>query len=155
MSKRRAVAPKSASDPLTPTSLSSVVASRVRVAVVAATRRATARPLPRSTASSGHSPEWRPRPTGWRCTTSYPPLPQRSLPTDSDRSVTLCTLLPMAWPALVRDNGDVMLAAQTQTSSADVGRDLGDALSQALAGRARNAHRHHVRCRRTPRTSPT
>lgn len=51
---------------------------------------------------------------------------------DSDRSVTLCTLLPMAWPALVRQNGDVMLAAQTQTSSADVARDLGDALARAL-----------------------
>ena len=54
-------------------------------------------------------------------------------PKDSARSVTLCTLLPMAWPALVRQNGDVLLAAQTQTSSADVGRDLGDALGRALA----------------------
>jgi hypothetical protein len=51
----------------------------------------------------------------------------------SDRSVTLCTLLPMAWPALTRDNGDILLAAQTQTSSADVGRDMGDALSRALS----------------------
>jgi hypothetical protein len=49
------------------------------------------------------------------------------------RSVTLCTLLPMAWPALVRDNGEVLLAAQTQTSSGDVGRDLGDALRRAVA----------------------
>ena len=54
-------------------------------------------------------------------------------PKDSSRSVTLCTLLPMAWPALVRQNGDVLLAAQTQTSSADIGRDLGDALQRALA----------------------
>ena len=30
-------------------------------------------------------------------------------PKESDRSVTLCTLLPMAWPALVRQNGDVLL----------------------------------------------
>ena len=52
---------------------------------------------------------------------------------DDDRSVTLCTLLPMAWPALTRQNGEVLLAAQTQTSSADVGRDLGDALARALA----------------------
>jgi hypothetical protein len=49
-----------------------------------------------------------------------------------DRNVTLCTLLPMAWPALVRENGEVLLAAQTQTSSADIGRDMGDALRQAL-----------------------
>lgn len=52
--------------------------------------------------------------------------------TETERNVTLCTLLPMAWPALVRENGDVLLAAQTQTSSADIGRDLGDALRQAL-----------------------
>ena len=51
---------------------------------------------------------------------------------NSDRSVTLCTLLPMAWPALVRDNCDVMLAAQTQTSSGDVARDIADALQRAL-----------------------
>jgi hypothetical protein len=51
---------------------------------------------------------------------------------DTDRTVTLCTLLPMAWPALTRDNGDILLAAQTQTSSADVGRDMGDALARAL-----------------------
>jgi hypothetical protein len=55
------------------------------------------------------------------------------VPKGSDRSVTLCTLLPMAWPALVRQNGDVFLAAQTQTSSADVARDLGDALARALS----------------------
>ena len=53
-------------------------------------------------------------------------------PKSSDRSVTLCTLLPMAWPALVRDNGDVLLAAQTQTSSGDVARDMADALDRAL-----------------------
>jgi len=49
------------------------------------------------------------------------------------RRVTLCSVLPMAWPALVRQDGSVMLAAQTQTSSGDASRDLGDALSQALA----------------------
>jgi len=58
------------------------------------------------------------------------------IPKNSDRSVTLCTLLPMAWPALVRDNGDVMLAAQTQTSSGDVARDIADALDRALRAEA-------------------
>ncbi|MEO8106102.1 MAG: DUF5926 family protein [Actinomycetes bacterium] len=56
----------------------------------------------------------------------------------SDRSVTLCTLLPMAWPALVRENGDVMLAAQTQTSSGDVARDIADALQRALSAEPGN-----------------
>lgn len=50
----------------------------------------------------------------------------------ADRSVTLCSVLPMAWPALVRQDGSVMLASQTQTSSPDAARDLGDALDQAL-----------------------
>jgi hypothetical protein len=50
----------------------------------------------------------------------------------TDRPVTLVTLLPMAWPALVRQNGEVLLAAQTHTSSGDVARDLGDALQRAL-----------------------
>ena len=48
------------------------------------------------------------------------------------RAVRLCSVLPMAWPALVRGDGLVMLAAQTQTSSGDLARDLGDALLQAL-----------------------
>jgi hypothetical protein len=58
------------------------------------------------------------------------------VPKDSERSVTLCTLLPMAWPALVRESGEVMLATQTQTSSGDVSRDLGDALDRALRAEA-------------------
>ncbi len=55
---------------------------------------------------------------------------------DTDRPVLLCTLLPMAWPALVRQDGQVLLAAQTQTSSGDVSRDIGDALVRALAAEA-------------------
>jgi hypothetical protein len=38
----------------------------------------------------------------------------------------------MAWPALVRQDGRIMVAAQTQTSSGDLSRDLADALGQAL-----------------------
>ncbi len=59
-------------------------------------------------------------------------------PKEEGRSVTLCTLLPMAWPALVRQNGEVLLGAQTQTSSADVARDLGDALARALVAEPGN-----------------
>lgn len=51
---------------------------------------------------------------------------------DDDRELLLCTLLPMAWPALVRESGSVLLAAQTQTASGDYSRDIADALSQAL-----------------------
>lgn len=50
----------------------------------------------------------------------------------TERPVLLCTLLPLAWPALVRQDGEILLAAQTQTTSGDVGRDIADALSRAL-----------------------
>ncbi|MCX5398194.1 DUF5926 family protein [Streptomyces sp. NBC_00102] len=47
-------------------------------------------------------------------------------------SVTLATVLPMAWPALRRDDGSVLLALQNDTSSGDLSRGLADALQQAL-----------------------
>lgn len=47
-------------------------------------------------------------------------------------SVTLATVLPMAWPALRRDDGSVLLALQNDTSSGDLSRDLADTLQRAL-----------------------
>lgn len=38
-------------------------------------------------------------------------------------SVTLATVLPMAWPALRRDNGAVLLGLQNDAASGDVSRD--------------------------------
>ena len=49
-----------------------------------------------------------------------------------DRSVTLSTLLPLAWPALVRADGSILLGLQVQSRSGDVSRDLAAALEQAL-----------------------
>jgi len=46
--------------------------------------------------------------------------------------VTLATVLPLAWPAMVNGDGSIMLAAQTETASGDASKDLGDALSRAL-----------------------
>jgi hypothetical protein len=46
--------------------------------------------------------------------------------------VTLATLLPLAWSAMVRIDGSVYLGLQSQTVSGDVSRDLGAALAQAL-----------------------
>ena len=43
---------------------------------------------------------------------------------DSDRDVKVCSLLPMTWPALVRDNGAVWLGLQVQHDSGDASRDL-------------------------------
>ncbi|OEU90335.1 topoisomerase II [Streptomyces abyssalis] len=47
-------------------------------------------------------------------------------------SVTLATVLPMAWPALRRDNGEVLLGLQNDTSSGDISRDLADTLGRAF-----------------------
>ncbi|MEU7026680.1 DUF5926 family protein [Streptomyces sp. NPDC014779] len=47
-------------------------------------------------------------------------------------SVTLATVLPMAWPALRRDDGSVLVALQNDSSSGDLARDLADTLERAL-----------------------
>ena len=51
---------------------------------------------------------------------------------DSDRDVTLSTVLPMAWPAMVRADGRVFLGLQVAARSGDASRDLAWALEQAL-----------------------
>ncbi|TQK53154.1 SEC-C motif-containing protein [Streptomyces sp. SLBN-118] len=48
-------------------------------------------------------------------------------------SVTLATVLPMAWPALRRDDGSVLLGLQNDTSSGDLSRDLANTLRRALS----------------------
>ncbi|NLU76256.1 SEC-C domain-containing protein [Streptomyces sp. HNM0575] len=47
-------------------------------------------------------------------------------------SVTLATVLPMAWPALRRDNGEVLVGLQNDTASGDISRDLADTLQRAF-----------------------
>ncbi|QIG45325.1 topoisomerase II [Nocardioides anomalus] len=51
----------------------------------------------------------------------------------TDRPVTLCTLLPMAAPAMYRDSGQVWLGLQVQHNFGDPSRDLAAALQLALA----------------------
>ncbi|MDJ1136184.1 DUF5926 family protein [Streptomyces iconiensis] len=51
---------------------------------------------------------------------------------DDVPSVTLATVLPMAWPALRRDNGEVLIGLQNDTASGDLSRDLADTLQRAL-----------------------
>ncbi|MCW2855782.1 MAG: motif protein [Marmoricola sp.] len=48
------------------------------------------------------------------------------------RVVTLCTLLPGAAPALVRENGDIALGLQVQHAYGDPSRDLAAVLTAAL-----------------------
>ena len=52
---------------------------------------------------------------------------------DSDREVLLCSLLPMAAPAMVRDDGAIWLGLQVQHGFGDPSRDLGAVLEKALA----------------------
>jgi hypothetical protein len=51
---------------------------------------------------------------------------------DSDRVVQLCSLLPMAAPAMVRDSGEIWLGLQVQHHFGDPARDLGAVLTRAL-----------------------
>lgn len=49
------------------------------------------------------------------------------------RTVVLSTVLPLAWPALVRADGTVYLGLQVRSRSGDVSRDVAHALELALA----------------------
>ncbi|MFS0695878.1 DUF5926 family protein [Streptomyces nitrosporeus] len=69
---------------------------------------------------------------------------------DGVPSVTLATVLPMAWPALRRDDGSVLLALQNDTPSGDLSRDLADTLQQALEA----APGSPVTARRVPADGP-
>jgi hypothetical protein len=50
----------------------------------------------------------------------------------ADREVTLATVLPLAWPALVRTDGAVLVGLQVSGGSGDPSRDVADALLRAL-----------------------
>ncbi|MEU8540059.1 DUF5926 family protein [Streptomyces sp. NPDC048717] len=65
-------------------------------------------------------------------------------------SVTLATVLPMAWPALRRDDGSVLLALQNDSSTGDLGRDLADTLERALVAEPGTP----VTARRVPAKGP-
>ncbi|SFD19664.1 DUF5926 family protein [Streptomyces aidingensis] len=47
-------------------------------------------------------------------------------------SVSLATVLPLAWPALRRDDGSVLVALQNDTATGDLSRDLADVLLRSL-----------------------
>lgn len=53
-------------------------------------------------------------------------------------SVTLATVLPMAWPGLRRDTGAVLLGLQNDAATGDVSRDLADTLQRTLSAEPGN-----------------
>ncbi len=59
-------------------------------------------------------------------------LTGEGVPAGSPQTATLATVLPMAWPALRRDDGSVLIASQSGSSSGDPSRDLAQALLSAL-----------------------
>ncbi|MEU5087205.1 DUF5926 family protein [Streptomyces sp. NPDC021356] len=65
-------------------------------------------------------------------------------------SVRLATVLPMAWPALRRDDGSVLIGLQNDTASGDISRDLADTLQRALEAEPGNP----VQGRRAPADGP-
>jgi hypothetical protein len=72
----------------------------------------------------------------WVALREIVPAATVELRTSDRREVTLATVLPMAAGAMVRVDGRVLLGLQTTVSSGDVARDLGLALSTALASDA-------------------
>lgn len=59
-------------------------------------------------------------------------LTGEGVPEGSPKTVTLATVLPMAWAALHRADGEVFVASQSGSSSGDASRDLAAALLAAL-----------------------
>jgi hypothetical protein len=51
---------------------------------------------------------------------------------NGDRPVTLSTVLPMAWPAMTRQDGRIFIGLQRHVQSGDVSRDLAVAILSAL-----------------------
>jgi Family of unknown function (DUF5926) len=49
------------------------------------------------------------------------------------REVTLASVLPMAWAAMVREDGNALVGLQVQTSSVDLSRDLARAIEWTLS----------------------
>ncbi|MBW3084043.1 hypothetical protein KEM60_00226 [Austwickia sp. TVS 96-490-7B] len=52
---------------------------------------------------------------------------------DLPAQVTVCTVLPMAWPALRRVDGELMVALQTVQTTGDASRDVAQAMLAAIA----------------------
>lgn len=50
-----------------------------------------------------------------------------------ERPVTVASVLPLAWPGLVRADGSILLGLQVRTGSGDASRDVADVLERAIA----------------------
>lgn len=57
-------------------------------------------------------------------------------PEGAPEQVTIATVLPMAWPALHRDTGEVLVGIQSGNASGDTSRDIAHAIELAVAAPA-------------------
>lgn len=67
------------------------------------------------------------------------PAATAPLKTTDGRTATLATVLPMAWPAMRRADGEVFVGMQVPGRSGDVSADIGGALALALEAEPGNA----------------
>ena len=108
-------------------------ASPARAARASATRPATVRPVARRRSSSSRPFEGMPSECDVVALRELVPAATAPLNVKgSDRTVQLCSLLPMAAPAMVRDSGEIWLGLQVQHNFGDPARDLGAVLLKAL-----------------------
>lgn len=54
-------------------------------------------------------------------------------PAHAERTITLATVLPMALPAIIRDDGRILIGLQVHSRSGDVSRDVAHTIELALA----------------------
>ncbi|HEX6054609.1 MAG TPA: DUF5926 family protein [Intrasporangium sp.] len=54
-------------------------------------------------------------------------------PEGAPETITIATVLPLAWPALHRNNGDVLVGIQSGNASGDTSRDIAHAVELAIA----------------------
>ena len=54
-------------------------------------------------------------------------------PEGAPGTVTIATVLPLAWPALHRDNGEILVGIQSGNASGDTSRDIAQAIELAVA----------------------
>jgi hypothetical protein len=84
--------------------------------------------VPRPFAGLADEPEW----IALRELVPAATAPLALTPEYGGRTVTLATLLPMAWPAMVRPDGEIMVGLQRQAESGDANRDVAAAILAAL-----------------------
>lgn len=66
-------------------------------------------------------------------------LAKDKAPEGAPETVTVATVLPLAWPALHRDTGEVLVGIQSGNASGDTSRDIAQAIELAIATDPGNA----------------